>query len=169
MVGPQGACAGALITTGPFNPDTFMPGVTPPPGALSSPGTAILFGGQDVSLGTFSGLRLQGGVDLTDDRSLAVEGGGFLLEQRARSFTASSNAAGVPFLAIPVIDSVTGRETSVAASFADDSANLFGGLSGGIAAETTTRLWARKPTSLRWSCAETRSGRRPWPAFATCR
>jgi hypothetical protein len=130
-----------LVTTGPFDPDTFIPGVTPTPAALGSPGTAVLFGGQGVSPGTFSGLRLQGGVELTGDGSLAVEGSGFLLEQRSRFFAASSNAAGVPFLAIPVIDSVTGKETSVAASFADDSANLFGGLQGGVAAETTTRLW----------------------------
>ncbi len=129
-----------LVTTGPFNPDTFVPGVTPTPAALPSPGTAVLFGGQDLSLGSFSGLRLQGGIDLTGDRSLAVEGSGFLLEQRSRFFAASSNPAGVPFLAIPVIDSATSRETSVATSFADDSANLFGGLRGGVVAETTTRL-----------------------------
>jgi len=130
-----------LVTIGPFNPDTFVPGVSPTPAALSSPGTAVLFGGQNLSLGTFSGLRLQGGIDLTEDRTLAVEGGGFVLEQRSRFFAAASNAAGVPFLAIPVIDSVTGRETSVATSFADDSANVFGGLQGSVFAETTTRLW----------------------------
>ncbi len=30
-----------LITTGPFNPDAFTPSVTPPPAALTSPGTAV--------------------------------------------------------------------------------------------------------------------------------
>jgi hypothetical protein len=130
-----------LITTGPFNPDTFVPGVTPTPAALGSPGTAILYGGHDLGLGTFSGLRLQGGVDLSGDGSLAVEGGGFVLEQRSRVFAASSNAAGVPFLAIPVTDAATGQATSVATSFADDSANVFGGLRGTALAVTTTRLW----------------------------
>src|SRR5205807_10614401 len=114
-----------LVTSGPFNPDTFIPGVTPTPAALPSPGTAVLFGGRDLSLGTFSGLRLQGGIDLTGDGTLAVEASGFFLEQRSRGFAVSSNAAGVPFLAIPVIDAATGRETSVATSFANDSANLF--------------------------------------------
>jgi hypothetical protein len=130
-----------LVTTGPFNPNTFVPGVTPTPGALTSPGTVVLFGGQDLSLGTFSGLRLQGGLDLTGDGALAVEGGGFWLERRAHFFTVSSNAEAVPFLSIPVIDATSGTETTVAVAFANDAANTFGGLQGSIAAATTTRLW----------------------------
>ena len=51
--------------------------LTPPPGALTTSGTAVLFGGQDVRPGSFSGLRLRGGLDLAGDGALSVEGAGF--------------------------------------------------------------------------------------------
>jgi hypothetical protein len=135
-----------LVTTGPFDPNTFVPGVTPPPGALTTPGTSVLIGGNSTPLGTFSGLRLQGGIALGGDScdeqgALGIEGGAFLLERRTRAFSATSNAAGEPFLGRPTIGAVSGLENSLAISFPNDVGNLNGGQSGSAVVINSARLW----------------------------
>ena len=37
-----------LVTTGPFDPNTFDPAVMPTPAAINSPGTSILHGGKNI-------------------------------------------------------------------------------------------------------------------------
>ena len=130
-----------MVTTGPFNPDTFDPAVNPSPGALGSPGTAILRGGRGVDLGTFSGLQLRTGYWLDSERTVGVEAGAFLLERRSVGFTAASDANGVPLLKVPFFDTSTGQEIGTNASFANDTANTFGGLAGSISVVNTLRLW----------------------------
>ena len=130
-----------VATTGPFNPDTFTPGVDPSPGAIGSPNTTILRGGRGVDLGTFSGVQLRTGYWLTPDRSVGVEAGAFLLERRSASFTATSDANGVPLLKVPFFDTSSGQEIGANAAFANDTANTFGGLAGSIRVVNTLRLW----------------------------
>lgn len=128
-----------LVTTGPFDPNTFVPGVTPPPGALTTPGTQVLAGNQSTYFGTFSGLQLQGGLALGD--GVALEGGAFLLERRTAGYDAASNAAGEPFLGRPTIGAASGLENSVAISFANDAANQNGGQRGSVRIINSARLW----------------------------
>ncbi len=77
-------------------------------GVLGGPSTRVLFGDSPMNYGTFSGMRLSAGLPL--GTSLSLEGGYFVLEQRAANFTTASNAAGSPLIARPVIDAQTGAE-----------------------------------------------------------
>ena len=56
-----------LVTTGPFDPNTFRDGIDPPPAALGSPGTVVLFGNKSVDFHPFSGGRVSLGVAPSED------------------------------------------------------------------------------------------------------
>jgi Putative beta barrel porin-7 (BBP7) len=85
-------------------------------GALGDPTTQILFGGSDFGKTILSGLRVRAGAAISD--SLAVEAGGFVLQNRSAGFSAQSDGAGSPLIARPVILATTGSEGSYADSFA---------------------------------------------------
>jgi hypothetical protein len=72
------------------------------PGALGQPGTVVLFGGNNVDYGSFSGVRVNGGANLDADGNFAVEGSFIMLGSRSRAFSAQSNSAGSPVLARPL-------------------------------------------------------------------
>ena len=56
-------------------------------------------GGSGINLGTFSGLTAAWAVGLTPTADWAVEGSGFLLEQRTDFFSATGNASDArPFM-----------------------------------------------------------------------
>ena len=64
------------------------------PGALGQPGTRVLAGGNSsngMDYGPFSGIRMNGGFFLDDDRIFSIEGSAFLLEQRSYNFSASTS------------------------------------------------------------------------------
>jgi hypothetical protein len=64
------------------------------PGALGQPGTRVLAGGNSsngMDYGPFSGIRMNGGFFLDDDRIFSFEGSAFLLEQRSYNFSASTS------------------------------------------------------------------------------
>ena len=64
------------------------------PGALGQPGTQVLAGGNSsngMDYGPFSGIRMNGGFYLDDDRIFSFEGSAFLLEQRSFNFGTSSS------------------------------------------------------------------------------
>ncbi len=75
----------------------------PVPGGLGQPGTSVLFGGGGVGYGTFSGVSVNAGVVLDPDLPFALEGSLLVLGNRSPSFTASSNDAGFPVLARPLV------------------------------------------------------------------
>jgi hypothetical protein len=145
-----------IVTTGPFNPDTFTG--APIPAAIGSPGTRVLYGAGSEGFSALSGLRLEGGTGIGDCKTFAVEGGLFLLEHANRTFTARSDAAGNPFLAFPLHNALSGLEGVNAISFPSDTAQVFGGQAGTIQATASTRLWggeANLAMSL-WSDASLR-------------
>jgi Putative beta barrel porin-7 (BBP7) len=71
-------------STPPLLTTTASPGAVNA-GAVGADGTQILIGGHGLDYGTFSGLRLNLGGWLGEDRTLGLEAGGFLLERRTAS------------------------------------------------------------------------------------
>jgi hypothetical protein len=96
-----------LVTTGPASP------TTPSPGAIGTPGTVVLFGGNDVDSGAFSGARFTAGFWLNGCHTVGIEGSYFFLGSRSNDFTTSSSgAAGSQVLARPFFDVSNGMENS---------------------------------------------------------
>jgi hypothetical protein len=89
-----------LLTTGPLN--------VPTPGALGQPGTQVLFGGTTYDNNPYSGARLRFGYWFNDSHGLGLDFGGFFLGGTANTFTATS--LGVPFLARPFLNALTGTQ-----------------------------------------------------------
>ena len=134
-----------LVTTGPFDPNLIVQPV-PAVGAIGNPTTKVLYGGQAADLGTFSGMRFEGGFAVDEQGIFALEGGGFLLERRSSSFMTSSDAAGNPRLTLPFNDITGPGESAVAISRADNDPAVnngfyFGGLAGKISVNSNSRLW----------------------------
>jgi hypothetical protein len=92
------------IRNGPNNTALLATGSTNDavPGALGQPGTQVLFGGTPINFGTFSGLRVSAGFNLSC--TLGLEAGYFALERRSASFAAVSDGNGNPLLARPVFN-----------------------------------------------------------------
>ncbi len=123
----NGPLPAPLLTTGSANAVII--------GGLTQPGTRVLFGGSDLDYGTASGLRLDAGLWLDDDRQWGLAGGALFLEQRSTGIDANSNASGSPVLAQPLIEPATGQEfTEVVA--------LPGLIAGGFAITSHSRLQA---------------------------
>jgi hypothetical protein len=78
------------------------------PGALGQNGTRVLFGDHAFDYGAFSGLRLQGGFDLSAD--VGLEGSYFFLEQRSVLFHAASDPSGNLIIGRPVFNNQTGLQ-----------------------------------------------------------
>ncbi|HZV04256.1 MAG TPA: BBP7 family outer membrane beta-barrel protein [Gemmataceae bacterium] len=76
------------------------------PGALGQPGTTVLFGGTTYDNNPYSGTRLRLGYWFNDCHGLGLDVGGFFLGGKSNSFSATS--MGVPFLARPFTNAVTG-------------------------------------------------------------
>ncbi|HLJ97070.1 MAG TPA: BBP7 family outer membrane beta-barrel protein [Gemmataceae bacterium] len=83
-------------------------------GALGSPDTVLLFGGNDIDYHTFSGGRFTLGIGWghNSEADWSVEGSGFFLEKRPAQFLATSSVTGVPLLARPIVNALTNTETS---------------------------------------------------------
>jgi Putative beta barrel porin-7 (BBP7) len=80
-------------------------------GNLGQPGTAVLFGQQRLDYGAFNGLRAGIGGWIDPDCLLGLEANGLVLEQRSVRWSALSNSAGIPLLALPYRTPL-GAETS---------------------------------------------------------
>jgi hypothetical protein len=93
-----------LVTTG--SPATL--------GVLGSPDTTVLFGNSDLDYHTFSGGRFTLGMGFGWEGNLSwgVEGTGLFLEKRPVGYQANSAVTGVPLLARPIVNALTGAETS---------------------------------------------------------
>ncbi|MBY0527076.1 MAG: BBP7 family outer membrane beta-barrel protein [Gemmataceae bacterium] len=116
------------------------------PGALGQRGTTVLLGDSCVGFGEFSGGRINLGGWLDPGGILGVEGTGFLLEQRSKTFTAPSGSDGNPLLAIPFTSPGNGA-SSVFVTFPD---SFMGppAATGGVAARLTSRLWGAEGNAL---------------------
>ena len=71
-------------------------------GILGRQGTRVLFGDSSLDYGTFSGVRANLGAWLDRGATVGAEVGGFLLDKRPGGFSAGSDDAGAPPLAVPV-------------------------------------------------------------------
>jgi hypothetical protein len=107
-----------LLTTGPAASR----------GIIGQPGTTVLFGGSDGGDFGSSGARISGGTWLCG--MCAVEGTAFILGQHSVGFTAS----GLPVLARPIFNTLTGREDTHLIS-------LPGAFAGSAVVSLTTRMW----------------------------
>jgi hypothetical protein len=123
-----------LVTTGPFPPP---PGVSP--GVLGQPGTALVYGLTDIDYHTFSGVRVTVGCWFDSEQTVGFEGRGFLLERRTNSFSAASDAAGNPVLALP--NTFAGMQERFTVSQADER-------SGSVDVPSTSRLWGAEANAL---------------------
>jgi hypothetical protein len=122
----DGPVAAPLVTTGSV--------LDPVPGALGQPNTAVLFGNRDIDFKVFSGVRFSAGFWATADHVLGFEGSGFVLETRTERFTATSDLAGRPVIALPFTNALT--------LMPDISAVAIPGLlTGAVAINATSRLW----------------------------
>lgn len=103
----KGSSLPPLVTTGPALP------VTPPPGAIGTPGTTVLFGGNDGDRNPLSGGLFTVGFWMNDSQTIGFEGSFFFLGQGTENFNAAtSGAPGSIVLARPFFDTSTGMENS---------------------------------------------------------
>jgi len=82
----------------------------PIPGGLGQPGTRILHGQGFENKNDHPGARLTVGYWLDSDRTVAVEGTGFYLQQRSASTTFGNPFAATAVLSRPFINANNGRE-----------------------------------------------------------
>lgn len=95
----------ASLTTGTLtNPTSLGSGI------LGTPGTSVLGGGNYLNTGPYSGFRIGGGWIPCGD-TIGVEGNFFYLSQHGIQENFSSDTAGNPLLARPIVDARTGNET----------------------------------------------------------
>jgi hypothetical protein len=104
------------------------------PGALGQPNTHVLFGGSNVNYGVLPGGRITAGQDTWDDGSPGFQASAFGLGQVRRRAGFASDPTGNPVLAQPIVNAVTGAESSVLTSFP-------GLLAGNLTASTSTLLY----------------------------
>jgi len=126
-----------LVTT-----TTAGQNVADEPGRIGGPGTVVLFGGDSMDYGTFSGIRATVGGWLGGDSVVGIEVGGFALEQRSVGFNAASNAAGSPPLAIPY----RGPAGEEALNISNFAANAL--YQGGIDISSASRLWGAEVNAV---------------------
>jgi hypothetical protein len=123
----SGPLSAPLVTQGSIN-DSM-------PGALVQLGTQILYGGNGIDFRALSGLRVESGVWLNQDRTLGIDSGFFFVGGRAPRFSAFSDANGNQIIARPVIDATSGTESS----YTDSSPGAF---SGGAIVTNTSSLFS---------------------------
>jgi len=105
-----------------------------PRAILGNPATSVLFGGRNYDQGAFSGGRLTAGWQVSD--TFGVEGSGFMLQQKTRSFGFRSDAVGNPVLATPFFDAVANQPFSSFYSLPTPD-----GGSAAFSFDLTTRVW----------------------------
>jgi hypothetical protein len=104
------------------------------PGALGQPGTQVLYGGDNVGMGTANGWRLDLGMWLDTEQRFGLQAGFFVLERQASGFGAFSDYNGNPVVARPVIIAGGGGESSYVDS-------LPGSLAGGVVVNNTSQFF----------------------------
>lgn len=124
----------ALVTTSPLGTPRELAGV------LGAPGTAVLFGGDGNP--ERSGGRFTLGFWFDDEQTIGLESTTFFLGERSMTFRDQS--AGVPILARPFFNVLTGMEASELVAFP-------GVLAGNVAVSSANQLWGTE-LNLRANC-----------------
>jgi hypothetical protein len=96
---------------------TASPSSTPhnQAGILGDPGTALLFGGNQVDNDLRAGFRIATGIWFNPEQSLGIEGGFLMTSSQAAIFSATSSNGAI--LARPYIDANTGLSQAVVVAF----------------------------------------------------
>jgi hypothetical protein len=115
-------------------------------GRLDQPTTAVLFGGNGLNYGNTSGVRATLGGWLNEAQTFGLECSGLLLEQRTAGFSATSDAAGNPVLAVPFFDPREGLQQEAVAY-----GSYPGVFSGTVFVTSQSRLWGAEVNTL-WNC-----------------
>jgi hypothetical protein len=121
-----------IVTTG--DPTVGFPALNTA-GAIGQPGTQVLLGNSTQHFGAFSGMRFTLGAWLDCERTVGIEGSGFLLERRTSQFTAASDGAGNPTLYFPIFSGIAGAERGIAIA---DPLRRF---AGDVFVNSTLELW----------------------------
>lgn len=130
----KGPLAQPLVTSGPTT-DPF-------PGALDQRHTQVLFGGQGLNYGMFSGLRLNGGLWLDPESRFGIQASGFQLERRSVAYNAGGGLNGQPFLAEPFTSAQTGNQNVYFISQNFSAPAPGAALTGSVGIASTSRLWS---------------------------
>jgi hypothetical protein len=122
---------------------------SPTAGVPGTPGTTVLFGDNNLGLGTFNGGRLTAGYQ-SDELPVSFEMSFFAIEDKHVHFSVESNKMGSPFIAIPV--NVFGQgPTAVAVS----NPGLF---SGGVQIDAGSSLWGGEVNCVKHVLVEDKQG-----------
>src|SRR5262249_10150990 len=122
----KGPVAAPLVTLGSFADAV--------PGGLGQPNTFIAFGDQGINYDAFSGGRWTAGFWVTADHLLGFECSGFLLETRPIRFNVQSDSVGLPLIAQPFFNPLSGTEDAQPIA-------VPGLLTGGVNVTSESRLW----------------------------
>jgi hypothetical protein len=115
-----------LVTTSPAGTPRVQAGV------LGQPGTAVLFGNDDVNDRFRAGARVRAGYWFDPQRTRGIELDAFMLDRSATKVALSSGA--FPILAQPFTDAVSGAQNAALVAFP-------GSFSGLVAIDDTSRLF----------------------------
>jgi hypothetical protein len=129
---------------GQATPVLASTGTTTGFGILGAPGTQVLFGGNSLGSGPYSGGRFTLGYWLNDERTKAVEVTGFFLGQLSSSF--STNSSEHPVIARPFLNANNGQELVQLTSVPGEG-------SGTLSVNAPTSLWGLEGNLLcLWCC-----------------
>jgi hypothetical protein len=130
------------------------PGLPPPPlvttgpasslGILGQPGTNVLFS-NELDYDEHSGGRVTIGYWLDKGGQVGVEAVGFLLENKAIHRDAASDATGLPLLARPAVNAVTGQEGVTLISFP-------GAFTGDVGVSSTSQVYGAEANFIGSLC-----------------
>ena len=115
----------------PLITESTQPGVTQA-GAVGSPGTVVAFGDANYKYGTYHGIDLQLGVNITDQ--LSVEVSSQIFPTQHTSWTTASDGSGNPLIARPVFDEASQTPSRFLTSFP-------GSFAGASAVTSNSELW----------------------------
>lgn len=138
------------ITHGPLG----VPLVTSGPavekgGALTSPGTIVLFGNRDLDFRMLNGLRLEAGRFLDDDNRFSVDASGFYYLPRHVRFRVRSDSSGLPVLGRPVFNVAENDEDVFQIAFPLTDPDAPFGLTGASAVDARVQIWGAEVNG-RW-------------------
>jgi hypothetical protein len=120
-----------LVTTGPLLSS----------GTLGDPNTQVLFGDQNLDYHNFSGGRIYADFWHDATRSQGAEVNIFALGTRQVNFRATSDANGLPTLAVPFHDAISDQERVSLVSFP-------GAFAGGVSISSRSDLWGAEGNLL---------------------
>lgn len=104
---------GWFITSQPVRYPFITTSNTASAGRLFQPTTSVLFTATDIPYNLLGGFRLSGGLYVDSDRRHGFETSFFYLQEKRKTFTAFSDPAGNPTLAVPFINALNGLNDAI--------------------------------------------------------